>query len=111
MDLRIDEKGKYYTQRVIKDSMAAFVRTAEQIIVGHIYVRPDYRLKDEFDSDHSRFLPITDADVYDAGTEQLLYRSSFLLVAYHHITMISPLEALTDIRTAPWQPHAQEELA
>jgi hypothetical protein len=103
MDMRIDQKGKYFTPRVAKDMLPAFIRTDNQIIVGHIYVRPEKRLKDELNEDASRFLPVTDARVYDAATESLLYHSGFMLVAYHQIVMISPLDALADIRPAPWQ--------
>jgi len=56
----------------------------------------------------SRFLPITDARVYNAVDETLLYHSAFLLVAYQHIIMISPVEALADVRPAPWQESEQE---
>jgi hypothetical protein len=109
MDMRFDEKGKFFTPRVAKDTLTAFVRTADQIIVGHVYVRPDKRLKDDLNEDTSRFLPVTDARVYDAATESLLYHSSFLLIAYNHIIMISPLDALADIRPAPWQALQTEE--
>lgn len=102
MDMRIDEKGKYYTPRVAKDTLPAFVRTADQVIIGQVYVRPDKRLKDDLNEDTSRFLPITDARIYDAETEKLLYHSSFLLIAYSHIIMLSPLDALADIRPTPW---------
>jgi len=112
MDMRIDEKGKYYTPRVAKDTLTAFVRTADQIIIGHVYVRPDKRLKDDLNEDTSRFLPITDARIYDAATEKLLYQSSFLLLAYSHIIMLSPLDALADIRPTPWiEAHTTEEPA
>jgi hypothetical protein len=109
MDMRFDEKGKFFTPRVAKDTLTAFVRTANQIIVGHVYVRPDKRLKDDLNEDPSRFLPVTDARVYDSATEALLYHSSFLLIAYSHIIMISPLDALADIRPAPWQALQTEE--
>ena len=72
MDMRFDEKGKFFTPRVAKDTLTAFVRTANQIIVGHVYVRPDKRLKDDLNEDPSRFLPVTDARVYDSATEALL---------------------------------------
>jgi hypothetical protein len=103
LDMRFDEKGKFFTPRVAKDTLSAFNRTADQVIVGHVYVRPDKRLKDELNEDTSRFLPVTDARVYEAGTEKLLYHSSFLLIAYDHIIMISPFDALAEIRPAPWQ--------
>ena len=102
MDLRIDDKGKYYTQHVTKDMLPAFVRTASQVIVGNIHTRPDRRLKDELDDDKSGFLPITDARVYNAESEQLLYHSAVMLVAYAHIIVISPLETHENIRDTPW---------
>jgi hypothetical protein len=110
MDLRIDEKNKYYTQRVAKDMLPAFVRTDQQVIVGYIYVRPERRLKDELSEDTARFLPVTDARVYDAQTEALLYQSTFLLVSYQHIVMVSPLDALDETRQVPWlQPATQQQ--
>lgn len=104
MDLRIDEKGKYYTQRVSKDMLPAFIRTVDQVIVGNIHMRPDSRLKDELDAHTTHFLPVTDARVYDAQSEQLLYHSALMLVAMTHIVMISPLEAHEAVRDLPWQP-------
>ena len=109
MDLRIDDKGKYYTQRITKDMMPAFLRTADQVIVGNIHMRPERRLKDELNEDNSRFLAVTNAHVYDAASEQLLYHSAFLLIAYAHLVMISPLEAHEAIRDVPWQALSQHE--
>ena len=108
MDMRIDEKGKFYTPRVAKDTLPALVRTNDQVIVGHLYVRPDKRLKDDLNDDSSRFLPVTDARVYNAADDTLLYHSSFLLVAFRHIIMISPLDALAEAGSSPWQ-EAQED--
>ncbi|MBC8163645.1 MAG: hypothetical protein H7Z42_20755 [Roseiflexaceae bacterium] len=103
MDLRIDDKGKYFTQRVSKDMLPAFIRTASQIVVGNIYTRPDRRLKDELEEDTAKYLAITDARVYDGHSEQLLYHSALMLVACSHIVMISPLDAHEAIRETPWQ--------
>lgn len=109
IDVRFDEKGKFFTPRVAKDTLPAMIRTADQVIVGHIYVRPEKRLKDDLSEDPSRFLPVTDARVYNAADEQLLYHSSFLLVAYQHIIMISPIDALADVRPVPWQDVQDQE--
>lgn len=109
LDVRFDEKGKFFTPRVAKDTLPALIRTAQQVIVGHIYVRPEKRLKDDLSEDASRFLPVTDARVYRADDETLLYHSSFLLVAYQHIIMISPVSALADVRPVPWQFEQDEE--
>lgn len=110
MDLRIDDKGKFFTPRVSKDMLPSFIRTASQVVVGNIHVRPERRLKDELNDDSSRYLPVTDAYIYDAATEQMLYHSSFLLLSYQQIVMISPLDALENIRDVPWQhPMSEQE--
>lgn len=103
MDLRIDEKGKYFTSRISKDTMPALIRTTSHVIIGNIYVRPEQRLRDDLGKDDSRFLPVTDARVYHGDNESLLYQASFLLVSFEHITMLGPLDAFDDIRPAPWQ--------
>ena len=102
MDLRIDQKGKYYTPRIAKNALVAYVRTNDNVIVGQLYARPERRLKDELNDDQSRFLPITDAAVYSPTGETLLFRSAFLLVAYEHIALITPLEAVEADQPIPW---------
>ncbi|HNP70222.1 MAG TPA: hypothetical protein PLO33_05955 [Kouleothrix sp.] len=109
MDMRFDEKGKFYTPRVAKDTLPALIRTVDQVIVGQVYVRPDKRIKDDLSEDTSRFLPVTDARVYDAASESLLYHSAFLLVSYRHIVMLSPLDAMADVRPVPWAPAVKEQ--
>jgi hypothetical protein len=104
MDMRVDEKGKFFTPRIVKDAVAAFVRTPDRIIIGSIYVRPGNRLTDELNSDSAPFLPITDVQVYSAADETLLYRAGLLMVAYRSIVLIGELDALADIRQTPWQP-------
>jgi hypothetical protein len=103
MEVRVDEKGKFFTPRVAKDAVTAFVRTCDQVIVGAIYVRPGNRLTDELNSDSAPFLPITDAQVYRASDEALLYRAGLLMVAYGTVVLIGELDALAEIRPAPWQ--------
>jgi hypothetical protein len=108
--MRVDDRGKYFTPRVAKEAVVAFVRTADQLIVGSIYVRPGYRLTDELNSDLAPFLAITDAQVFRAADETLLYRTSLLMLAYQSIILIGELEALAAVRPAAWQAdqHAHE---
>ncbi|MGQ9829694.1 MAG: DUF6812 domain-containing protein [Roseiflexus sp.] len=102
MEARIDEKGKFFTPRITKDAIIAFVRTTGKIIVGAVYVRPGNRLTDELNSDPSSFLPITDARVYDADDERFQFQSSFMLAAHREILLIGELDALATIRDVPW---------
>jgi hypothetical protein len=103
MDVRIDEKGKYFTAHIAKDAVSAFVRTTDAIIVGSIYVRPGHRLTDELNGDSAPFLPITNARVYDANTEQLRYRAGLMLLAYREIVLVAELDALAELRPTAWQ--------
>jgi hypothetical protein len=102
MELHIDDRGKYFTPRINKESVFSVIRTSEHLIVGHIHVRPEHRLKDEINGDRDRFLAITDASVYDSTGVQLLFTSSFLLLAYNHVVLISPIEAVSDATDALW---------
>ena len=102
MNARVDDKGKIFTQRVSKDTVIAVVRTADYFVIGDVHVHHDRRLKDELDNTQSRFLPVTEATVYDATGTRLLYRTSFMLLAYQQIVMIAPLEAFTELGDAPW---------
>lgn len=108
MDMRVDPKGKYFTPRVTKDSLLAVIRTAQEIIVGSVYVRPDKRLKDEINDDTSRFLPITDARVYTLHNEYS-YDVSFTLISYTAILSITPVDAITSNADLPWLTSTPQE--
>lgn len=111
MNARIDDKGKIFTQRVSKDAVVTVVRTTDYFVVGDIHVGHDRRLKDELDNPQARFLPITEAMVYDATGTQLLYRTSFMLLAYEQIIMVAPIEAFTEFGDAPWLNAFEQESA
>jgi hypothetical protein len=108
MEVRIDEKGKFFTPRITKDAVTAFVRTPDKVIIGSVYVRPGNRLTDELNGDPSAFLPITDARVYRADDESFLLQTSFLLAAYREILLIGEFDALATIRDVPWNTQAAE---
>ena len=96
MDLRVDDKGKYFTPRVSKESIGVAVRTTEHLIVGQVHVRPDQRLKDELNNSMDRFVAITEARVYDSNGIRLLFESDFLIVASEHVIFVSPLDAVKE---------------
>lgn len=102
MSFHVNEKGKYFTPRVSKEPTITVIRTIDQLIVGSVYIRPDQRLKDELNSDRERFLAVTDASVYDVTGRELLFKSSFLLVAYEHIVLLSPVDAISEQHRLTW---------
>jgi hypothetical protein len=102
MDVRTDDRGKFFTPRVTKESVATAIRTTEHLIVGLVHVRPDQRLKDELNNANDRFIAITDARVHNAGGSELLFESSFLLVDANHVIFITPLEAIKGGEAYVW---------
>jgi len=91
MSVRIDAKGKTYTDIVHKDEVAALIQTTANLIHGHIYLRAGLRLKDELNGTAEQFIAVTNAEVYNANG-QVLVRSDFLTVNKHEIIWVRPDE-------------------
>jgi hypothetical protein len=91
-----------FSAHVAKESIAAVVRTADQLIVGQVHARPSKRLKDEMNHVSDRFIAITDARVYDSSGSRLLFETAFILVSNAHIVSIAPVSAVTMFGEVPW---------
>jgi hypothetical protein len=91
MTVRVDAKGKTYTDIVRKDEIPALIQTTSNLIHGHVYLRPGLRLKDELNGTAEQFIAVTDAEVYNANG-QVLVRSEFLTLNKTHIIWIRPDE-------------------
>ena len=109
MDARTDDRGKYFTPRVNKESVAAVIRTVDHLIIGQIYVRADQRLKDGLNNSQEHFIAITDATVYNSSGSELLFESSFLFVTQAHVIFVSPLDAIKAEGAPAWLEHHKEE--
>ena len=94
MTIRFDEKGKFFTDVITKDSVAVVIQTAGFIIHGKVHVRPNERLKDELNA-NEQFLAVTEAIVFDSdGAEK--YRSDFISVNRDRIVWVLPVEELDE---------------
>jgi hypothetical protein len=91
MTIRVDAKGKTYTDIVRKDEVPALIQTVANLIHGHIYMRPGLRLKDELNGLNEMFIAVTDAEVYSANG-QVLVHSEFLTLNKNQIVWIRPDE-------------------
>ena len=100
MSVRIDAKGKTYTDVVRKDEIAVLIQTTTNLVHGQIYLRPGLRLKDELNGTAENFLAVTDAEVYNANG-QVLVRSEFLTLNKVHIIWIRPDEETEDAQNVP----------
>lgn len=92
MTINYDLKGKYFTDVINKEALAARIQTTTQVIEGNIHVRPTIRLKDELSSDEP-ILAVTDAVVFDSSMKEL-FRTQFLALRRDQIVWIT---ALNDI--------------
>lgn len=99
MSVRIDAKGKTYTDIVHKDEVPALIQTTANLIHGHIYLRAGLRLKDEFNGTAEQFIAVTDAEVYNANG-QVLVRSDFLTLNKNHVIWVRPDDDSQDRPTA-----------
>ncbi len=102
METRINDKGKYFTPRVNKQPVASLVRTDHHLMFGNVHIRPDERLKDELNSNRERFLAVTEARVYDAAGEKMLFESELLFVAYEHVVFITPVDVIRNLVNPDW---------
>jgi hypothetical protein len=91
MSFRVDAKGKIFTDIIRKDEVPVLIQTVTNLIHGHIYLRPEQRIKDELNSSQDQFIAVTDAEVFAANGE-LLYRSEFLTLNKRHAIWIRPDE-------------------
>ena len=91
MSIRVDSKGKIFTDIVQKEEIPALIQTQTNLIQGHIFVRPGVRIKDAFNTSTDQFIAVTDAQIYNANG-QILVKSSFLTVNKSHIVWVRPDE-------------------
>lgn len=90
MVIEYDEKGKFFTDIVVKDVIRSHIQTREQTIVGYVHVRKGDRLSDEINQP-SIFMAVTNAEVYSLDGE-LLHTSDFLAVNREQIVWLMPVE-------------------
>jgi len=92
MDYRIDPKGKVFTTHVTKRTLAVVIGLSDSVIRGTVYLMADNRLKDELNSSEP-FIAVTDAQVYQPGSDTPLYQSPALIINKNKIDWIFPQES------------------
>jgi hypothetical protein len=91
MSIRFDDKGKFFTEVVSKETTGVMIQTPTHRIEGKIHIRPGERLKDEINQAEP-FFAVTEAIIFDnAGVQK--FKSDFLIVYRDFIIWIMPLDA------------------
>jgi hypothetical protein len=95
MTIRIDAKGKYYTDIIRKDEVPVLIQTVTNLIHGNIFLRPEQRVKDGLNEAQEAFIAVSEAQVFGANG-QVLYTTNFLTVNKQHIVWLTPEERQPD---------------
>jgi len=90
MVLEYDEKGKFFTDVILKDVILSRIQTVTHRIQGFLHVRKGDRLSDEINN-ANLFLAVTNAEIYNLEGE-ILYTSDFLAVNRTHIIWLMSLD-------------------
>ena len=88
MSLHYDDKGKFYTEYISKNSVEALIQTVTNRIKGFIHIRNEERISDELNQS-AQFLAVTEATIYDLNGLEL-YRSPFLAINRDQIVWLAP---------------------
>ncbi|MDH5764108.1 MAG: hypothetical protein OEZ51_14135, partial [Nitrospinota bacterium] len=72
-----------------KVKINTIIRTAGEKIEGNVHCLPNMRLLDLMNSDIDKFIPVSDAAVYDEESGKLLYQVPFMAVNKNHVIVIS----------------------
>lgn len=90
VSLHYDEKGKFFTEYVSKESFKAVIQTSTNRIEGNLYLRVGERVSDMLNQSE-KFIAVTDPVVFDLEGNQL-YSSDFLAVNLDLVIWLMPLE-------------------
>lgn len=88
MGLHYDEKGKFFTDYITKETVKAIIQTPTNRIEGTLYVRPGERVSDMLNRSE-QFLPLTEVTVYDLKGEKV-YEGDFIAVNIQYVIWLKP---------------------
>ena len=98
MSVRVDPKGKIFTNVVQKNQLTVMIQTVTGLIHGRVFLHPDQRLVDEMNGD-DRFLAVTEAEVFGlAGRVE--HHSKFLTLNKRHVVWIRPDDEAVPVEQA-----------
>lgn len=92
MGFEIDKKGKYFTDVIKKEAVAAKIQTLTHLVDGEIYIRREYRLKDELDVPEL-FLAVTNATLYTQDG-QVFLRAKFIAIKRDQIIWVTTAQEI-----------------
>lgn len=93
MNIRYDDKGKFFTDVITKDAVPSIIQTLVSRIQGNMHVRINERVKDELNRGE-QFLAVTNAKIFNLEGEKVR-ESEFILINRDHVIWVVPDEENT----------------
>ena len=85
---KIDERGKYFTERITTHTIEVLVQTVYGQVRGHLHIKPGQRIKDALNEGES-FIALTRITMTDAeGVQEI----RFVALNKQHIISVVPLQ-------------------
>ena len=89
MNVRYNEKGKFFTDVISKKEIPFVIQTLLHRIEGNLHVRQGERVRDGINND-DQFVAVTEAVIYTMNGKQA-HDTEFLMVNKDQIIWMSPL--------------------
>lgn len=90
MSLHYDEKGKFFTDYVSKESIQAVIQTTTNRIEGNLYLRSGERVSDMLNRSE-KFIAVTDSVIFGPEGNEL-YKCDFLAINLDLVVWLLPTE-------------------
>ncbi|MFQ5671693.1 MAG: hypothetical protein ACE5G9_01250 [Nitrospinales bacterium] len=78
-----------YKAKVKKEKREVIIRTSQEKIEGHVFIRAGLRLMDMLNKDEENFVAMSDVNVYSLHTERLIFEAEFLVLSKNQIVLIA----------------------
>ncbi len=88
--MKVDERGKYYTDRVTTRHVEVLVLTPRGQVRGEAHLMPGQRIKDMLNHEE-QFIALTDVTI--TGDDASIQHAEFIALNKLHIISLIPLEA------------------
>jgi len=99
--MKLNDKGKYFTERVSKRQVEVVITTIHGHMRGYVFVLPSQRVKDLLNEGSEQFLAVTNAtSTRGEGQSQDI---PFIAINKQHIVTVIPIDE--DVSN----PHSEEE--
>lgn len=83
-----------YKSMVKKEKIITTIRTSSERIEGAVFTLPNTRLLDLLNNQSNKFIPVSEAKVFNEDTGKLLYEVDFMAVNTNHILTMTEVDTI-----------------